>query len=489
MSSFVHLDRDGGRPLYRQVVDGIVARIRTGSLAPGARLPTVRALARELAVTRPTVHKAYAALRTAGYVTSTVGRGTFVCAVPGLTAAAAARRITPDDVMSDIQRLRAEPGLTRLAHAEPDPALCPTRDFWRALARLEPDARELLQYGSTQGDGVLRAELAALLRTRGIAAAAADVIVTAGVTQGLSLAVESLAARGDTVLVEQPTYLGLLQILEQQGVRPLPVPLDDEGPRLDVLERLVVEHQPRLFYTIPSFHNPTGVNMSADRRRAVAELAARHALVLVEDDLYRALAYEREPPPPLKAVGDPELVIYLDGFSKLALPGLRAGYAVPPRRLRDRMLRAKRASDLCGPPLLERALGDFLHAGALQRHMRRAVPRYRRRRDALLTALAETMPDGVEWTRPAGGFCCWLSYPRTPRLADLYRAARDRALVVAPGEVFLTGKSERGHLRLTFGNESEAVLRRAATALAELFAERMSVSGQLTTAGDWTPMV
>ncbi len=476
------IDRDAQSPLYRQIGDQIRRRIRDGAIRPGDRLPTVRALADAMGVTRLTVHRAFRALKAEGWIEATVGRGSFARAAPEVPrvvpevapeGAPVGRALTPDDIMADIGLHGAREGIRNLAHAEPDPALMPAAAFWDCFAALRDDAAAHAQYIPSQGDPLLREACAALLHARGVEAGPDEVIVTSGVTQGLSLVAQALARPGDTVAVEQPTYLGLLHILKAQGLRAVGVPMDGEGPRLDALERCVAHDRPRFFYTIPSFHNPTGRNMTSRRRRDLMALASRHALHIIEDDIYHRLAYDAPAPPTLRSLDARGLVVYLDGMSKAALPGVRAGFVVAPRPLMDRLVSLRRASDLCGPAALQRALAVFFLEGHVDRQMKRILPRYRGRRDAAMKALAAQMPEGVTWSRPEGGFCTWVTLPGATALADLYRAALDRGVIIAPGEVFMVDPGPRRHLRICFGREAEKVVGEGIAILGELIAQRL----------------
>jgi DNA-binding transcriptional MocR family regulator len=235
----------------------------------------------------------------------------------------------------------------------------------------------------------------------------------------------------------------------------------------------MVQEQPRFFYTIPTFQNPTGRNMSEARRRDLLALAERRGLLLVEDDIYHQLAYDTPPPPALKSLDRHGLVVYLDGFSKVALPGARLGLAVPPPALLERMLSMRRAADLCGSLPLQRAAAVFLRRDGMRHHLRKVMPEYRRRRNVLLKELEEKMPASVRWTHPAGGFSCWVTLPAGADPGDLYQAARARGLMVAPGEVFLVDRSDRRFVRLCFGAEPEEKIREGIGLLAGLVRERL----------------
>ena len=476
-------DRTAGA-IYRQIAAAIVRRIEDGRLPRGSRLPTVRELSESLSITRVTAHKAYAELQATGWTESTVGRGTFVAAARHRSAAVLAdatlRAVTVDGVMAAMHRFREIPDMASFAVAEPDPSLYPARAFLQLCQGLTSDAAQLFEYGSPQGEIDLRTELAALLAERGIAAGPEEILVTSGATQALTLVTTALCQPGDRVAVEQPTYLGVLGLLRSCGVEPVGVPLDDEGPRLDRLQRIFTRDRPAFFYTIPTFQNPTGRTMSSERRSKLLWLAADHGVTIVEDDIYRPLAYGRGmvPPPPIKAQDREQGVVYVDGFSKVLLPGVRVGYVVAPPRLRERLVSLQRVREICGPPILQRTLGEFLRRGLFQKHLERVVPIYAARRDAMVQALADAMPDGVEWTVPDGGYCVWVTLPEHHGLADLYPAALERGVAFTPGDVFQAQPEPGRCLRLCFGTLTEDRIRQGIATLGRLIQERLRVRSE-----------
>ncbi|MFN8501181.1 MAG: PLP-dependent aminotransferase family protein [Kouleothrix sp.] len=349
-------------------------------------------------------------------------------------------------------RLARLPGMRSLAMADAAPDLYPTREFGRALNEALGAGLAVLSYTASQGDPLLRTTLAELLRERGMSPAPDEIVVTSGVTQGMSLIARTLARPGDTVIVEQPTYLGLLNVLNNHGLRPIGVPVDDEGLVVEALEPLLYEHRPRFIYTIPVFQNPGGVCLSDRRRAALLELIARQRVPLVEDDIYSALVYEGTAPRALRADDSAGLVLNIGGFSKSLLPGARIGYVAAAPQFIGRLVAAKQADDLCSPPLMQRALALFIQHGWLAAHLRRALPRYRARRDALMTALARYFPSGVRWTTPRGGFCSWVALPPGTSVPDLYLAAVERGVGFAPGDVFFAETPPQPYLRLSFSS-------------------------------------
>lgn len=295
----VKLRHDKQMALYRHIAEEFRTRIAKGELPPGTRLPTLRALAREVGTTRLTIHNAYRELQADGLIESVVGRGTFVSPQAQPTAQPSfSERLEPDSVLSDLHRLQQAKVLHNLALATADPALFPYPSFWACLESLKPLAREVFGYGSVMGEPELRVALGELLEQRGIGADPSEVLVTVGGLQGLALVCRALAEPGEEVLLEEPTYLGLLGILKQFRLKPLPVPLDPEGPRLEVLEALLKCHRPRFYYTIPSYHNPTGLRFGESKLQRMLELSQTYGFTLVEDDTLGFLSYEKTPPSP-----------------------------------------------------------------------------------------------------------------------------------------------------------------------------------------------
>jgi DNA-binding transcriptional MocR family regulator len=492
MSIRFQLQRDQQAALYRQIADQLKDQISSQRLPPGTRLPTIRHLAQELGVTRVTVQNAYDELQADGWIESTIGRGTFVSGRVQSRSQlhSFAQPLTPDAVITDMLQGNLTIGVRSLASASPDPQLFPADEFWGALADLRAEAATIVAYGNSQGIPALRIELSTLLRDRGIDATPDEILVTNGVTQGLSLVTAALCRPGDVVLVEQPTYVGFLHTLKAQGVEPVAVPLDAEGPQIAALERLALQHRPRFFYTVPTFQNPTGICISAERRQALLALAIRYGFLIVEDDLYARIAYE-EPVPPAIFADDPSgSVVYLTSFSKTLMPGLRLGCMVAPPPLHQKLLSLRRANDLCGSTLLQSALAQFLSGGCFKKHLRRVLPIYRERRDLFLSVMQQQMPSAVTWTRPKGGFCSWLTLPRTPALADLYQTAIQQGWIFAPGDVFLAEPSSDYHLRICFGNQPPTTLRNGVQALAQLIRERLEQrTRHRLEPVDWTPLV
>ncbi|MBC8162086.1 MAG: PLP-dependent aminotransferase family protein [Roseiflexaceae bacterium] len=487
------LDRTSVRPLYRQLTHEIQQRIRSGALPPGARLPPVRELAQQLGVTRLTVHSAYSELQAGGWVEATVGRGTFVAVQRDAAPAESdlGHELSHHGMIRDMLRMSQMPGMRSLAMADPAADLYPAREFARALEEaLAHDPAAVFGYTSSQGEPLLRTVVAELLRGRGLRCGPDELLITSGVTQGLALVARTLARPGDTVIVEQPTYVGAINVLARQGLRVLGVPVDEHGLLVEALEPLLIKERPKLIYVIPAFQNPSGVCMSLGRRAALLALAERYRVPIVEDDIYAPIGLDRAALPALKAADQSDLVIYISSFSKSLLPGVRIGYLAASPALIKRIVAAKQADDLCSPPLLQRAMALFVERGQFTAHLRRVLPHYRDRRDAMLDAMARYFPSTARWNLPEGGFSVWVRLPYGISTTDLYLAAIDRGVAFAPGDFFFPSPPAAPFIRLSYSSQSPQVIREVTAVIGELLGTQLHRrSFSAPALADYVPLV
>lgn len=458
-----HLDRNAKRPLYLQIKDQLRERIERGALLPGTKLPSSRTLAEELRVSRVTVVNAYAELEVEGLADSHVGQGTFVSnprprerpsrdnPFDWRTTLLRPSGVSASGMLADMLHLAQQPDLISFALGAPATDLLPDQTFRRAINRtLRRDGPAALQYDDAIGYPPLRRAIADRLCESGMKTRPSDILITSGSQQGLDLAARVLARPGDSVLTESPTYLGALDVFQSHDLDVVGVPLDEEGMRLDRLAEVLAEHHPRLIYTITAFHNPTGTTMTARRRRDLLDLARRYDVAVLEDGVCSELCYRGCPLPPLRALDGARRVIYINSFSKTLLPGLRLGYLVASGRTRERLIAAKRATDLFTSSLLQRSLWDFLDQGHLEPHLSRICEAYAARRDAMFSALAHYLPRSARWTKPAGGLSLWVTLPPPIDTAQLYLTALDHGVAFAVGAVFFPQHPTSSSLRLNF---------------------------------------
>jgi GntR family transcriptional regulator/MocR family aminotransferase len=495
----IPLDHDGAVPLYQQIQQHITRLILDGTLVPHTRLPATRQMAADLGVNRITVSAAYAGLEAAGLVYGQAGRGTFVSESanqeladeprveshalrPGKQAlwqeSLAAHPLPAADVQWRPLLQRAqEPGIISFAGGAPDVGTFPITDFRSAMqAVFKRDGQGAMNYGEVQGYAPLREAICDFLREQGIAATPNEILITSGSQQALSLAAMALLQPGDCVAVESPTYTNVIQLLQWLRVRVLGIPLDDEGMRVDLLERLVKSQPVQLVYTIPTFHNPTGTTMSGKRRRALLALAQRYSLPILEDDYIGGLRYEGAYEPSLKAMDREGNIIHISTYSKMLMPGPRIGFVLTQDPLLERLVMLKHQIDIGASDLIQRTLEAYIGEGRWRAHTRRVSRIYRQRRDAMVAAMEEFFPPQAQWTTPKGGFFIWVRLPEEVSIHDLYLSALEHGVAFAPGPMFFPGEPLYPAFRLSFSQRTEEQIHEGIRRLGEVLRETLGRS-------------
>ncbi|MFH9573774.1 PLP-dependent aminotransferase family protein [Streptomyces sp. NPDC017230] len=365
--------------------------------------------------------------------------------------AARARSIGGSPVR-DILAVTARPEVINFAGGLPAPELFDAEGIAAAYRDVlaEMPARAL-QYSTTEGEPTLRAALAARTSARGLETGPDDLLVTTGSQQALSLLATALLEPGDTVLVESPCYLAALQAFGFAGARVVAVPGDEDGIDPEALEELVLRERPKLLYTVPTFQNPTGRTLPAARRAAVAEVAGRCGLWIVEDDPYGELRFEGERVPWIASYdGARDRTVLLGSFSKVMAPGLRLGWLRAPAALRRACAVAKQAADLHTPTVNQLAAARYLADRDLDAHVARVAAVYGARRDAMLAGLPDALPAGSVWTRPEGGMFLWARLPQGYDSTALLPGVVRHDVAYVPGAPFHAGEPDRATLRLCF---------------------------------------
>jgi 2-aminoadipate transaminase len=353
----------------------------------------------------------------------------------------------------DILALTERPGVVSFAGGLPAPDLFDRAGLQAAFTAVlaEDSGARALQYSTTEGDPLLRRLIAERLTGRGLATAADDLLITSGSQQALTLVAAVLLGPGDRVLVEEPSYLAALQCFGLAGARAIPVPCDDGGLDPDALEALIAEHRPTLLYTVPTFHNPTGRTLSLERRLALARVAERTGVWIVEDDPYGELRYSGEALPSVASLPAAHgRTLAISTLSKIAAPGLRIGWVRAPRMLLRSLTIAKQAADLHSSTVDQAAAARWLADTDLPAHIERLRGEYGARRDALLSGLGAALPPGSTHNHPDGGMFVWARLPDGWDAGALLQRALDRDVAYVPGAPFFSGPPDVATLRLSF---------------------------------------
>ncbi|MEV0907357.1 PLP-dependent aminotransferase family protein [Streptomyces hokutonensis] len=382
--------------------------------------------------------------------------------------AARARAIGGSPVR-DILAVTARPEVINFAGGLPAPELFDATGIAAAYqAVFAGTPARALQYATTEGEPVLRAALAGRTSARGLPTGPDDLLVTTGSQQALSLLATALLEPGDVVLVENPCYLAALQVFAFAGARIVAVPGDENGLDPEALDELVVRERPKLLYTVPTFQNPTGRTLPADRRAAVAAVAARRGLWIVEDDPYGELRFEGERLPWIAAhEGAADRTVLLGSFSKVMAPGLRLGWLRAPTDVLRACVVAKQAADLHTPTVNQLAAARYLADNDLDAHVARVAAAYRERRDAMLGGLADSLPEGSSWGRPEGGMFLWARLPESYDTTELLARVVRQDVAYVPGAPFYAGEPDRSTMRLCFVTQTPGEIREGLRRLGE----------------------
>lgn len=469
----VPIDKRLAMPLHRQIYDGFRRAILDGMLRSGERVPSTRALATELGISRLPVLTAYEQLLHEGYFEGRTGSGTYVCDIPpdtqarpngrpGRAAPGARAKIANARVPLGRDEGGVRPFRATLPALDEFPHMLWSRIVSRHAHEMAPAH---LAYGDPAGAGALRAAIAPYLRTaRAVNCEGEDVLITSGSQAGLRISSAVVLARGDRVAMENPGYPGARAAFEAAGAQIVPIPVDAEGISVDALSS--IRQSIRAVYVTPSHQYPLGMAMSAARRMALIEWAARHAAWILEDDYDSEYRYVSRPLPSLQGMDAHGRVIYVGTFSKVVYPSLRVGYLVVPRSLREQFLDARDAFDICSPSLYQLALAEFLNEGHFARHLRRMRGVYHRRRDALLSGLARYCADFLAVANADAGLhvTTFLNDRSDDRAA--VRRLREHGLTAAPLSLCYADRSRRTGLLLGFGGFDDRALTAATRTLA-----------------------
>ncbi|MEA4882522.1 MAG: PLP-dependent aminotransferase family protein [Clostridia bacterium] len=380
------------------------------------------------------------------------------------------------NVIREILKITDKPDIISFAGGMPSPDALPAEDI-RQLSDeiLRTSGKQVLQYSTTEGYGPLRQLIAASLAERGIHVGAEQVLVISGAQQGIDLSAKVFINPGDYVIVERPTYLAALHIFRSYEARFGFVDSDGDGMIPESLEAAVVRYRPKVIYVVPTFQNPTGVTLSLERRRAVAEIAARRRVAVVEDDPYAALRYDGMALPSIASFDKEGFVVFLGSFSKVISPGLRVGYAAAAPDVFRKLTIGKQATDVHTSNLSQRLVYEFCNRGKLVPHIDATRQGYRVKRDAMIRAIERHFPKGAKFTRPDGGLFIWVELPESIDTTLLLERATERKVAFIPGSPFYADGSGRNTMRLNFTNASIEAIDEGMHRLGSTIAEALGV--------------
>ena len=364
----------------------------------------------------------------------------------------------------ELFKLLGKPGIISFAGGFPDPALFDVQGIRQSAdAVLADNPGPVLQYGATEGYQPLREGIAAFMKAKGATVAPEGLIVTTGSQQALDLIGKTMISPGDNVIVEAPTFLATIQCFRLYGANLIGAPIDADGVRVDLLEALIAQHKPKLVYLIPTFGNPSGATLSLERRKRILEIAARTQTLVVEDDPYGELYFDRPPPPSLLALSDTvagsrDWLANCGSFSKILSPGLRVGWLIAPPELLAKATMCKQFSDAHTSNLTQATAAHYLTLNRLDAALAAVRSTYAARARLMAQCLQRELGDAIEFNLPQGGMFFWARLRAGGDATDFARRAIGHLVAFVPGTPFFAHDPDRSTLRLSFATaDSEKI--------------------------------
>lgn len=472
----------GSQPLYEGVAARLQAMIEGRTLRPGDRIPSVRRLHRQWSVSVSTVLHAYRLLEARGLIEARPQSGYYVRA--GIKPHQKLRALPPSKEASEaavevrslavrLSENASRDDFVKLGCALPDPSFMPTLELGRLLSKVARHKAESHGYSLVPGHPRLRRELAARLLDSACILRPDELVITHGAQEAVYLALRAVTSPGDAVVVESPTYFGLLEVLAALGLRAIEVRTDPRsGIDLGHLRQVLRQGEVRACALSANFGNPLGHLMPNAHKAELVALLNSLEIPIVEDDVYGELGFEVARPSTLKSFDRAGLVLYCASVSKTLSPGLRVGW-VAPGRFRDKVVQLKVASSVGGSVLPELALAEYLASGRFDRHLRRLRRSYSARVDAMRLRVAECFPEGVKVSQPQGGHVLWVELPSKVDGLQIHQQAAEQQISVAPGVMFSPTGRFSNYLRLNCAVPATPTLDRALTTLGELIARAL----------------
>ncbi len=442
---------------YRQVEKQIMALIDAEAIRPGDKLPSLRKLSSQLGVSIATVSQAYLELEKKGVLASRERSGFFL-APRALQMPAPASRPRPamvptvgtrSHLIQQVLEALGNKQLLPFGVACPAEELLPAKTLARLLnSSLRNNPARALDYAPVAGDPELRQQIALRSLEAGISVTPAEILITSGAMEGLSIALRALTKPGDNVLIQSPSYFCFLQLLENCGLRAIEIPSSTSGIDPRDVQRAIERFQISAAILVPNFNNPDGSLTGDAKKGEIVALLAAHKVPLVEDDVYGELYFGEQHPGSCKSFDNSADVIYCSSFSKTIAPGFRVGWMIPGRHY-AKALELKTTTNICTAAPTQMAIAAFLRDGYFERHLRRLRSAIHNQMEALLLSLHRHFPAETRASFPDGGASVWVELPTGIDAVDLFFRAREMGIGLAPGAIFSTQEKYDNFIRLS----------------------------------------
>jgi DNA-binding transcriptional MocR family regulator len=464
---------------YETLANAMAADIRSGNIAVGSRMPSLRQIIAQHGVSQSTVFRAYYLLEEWGLVRAQERSGYYVAPGARVTAPRAPRapslaessKVDISDLVFSVLDAAKTPGIVPLGSAFPSPHLFPLPRLAKSLAQ----ATRLMSPWSTvadlpPGNEHLRRQIALRYTGMGISQPMAEIVVTNGALEALNLCLMAVTRPGDVVAVESPGFYAALQAIERLDLRAVEIPVDPvTGLDLDALADALKKHPIRACWFMTNFQNPTGVTLSLEKKKALVELLAEHEVPLIEDDVYGELHFQPEYPLPALAFDKKGLVMHCSSFSKTLAPGYRIGWTSA-GRFTDKVQRLKLMTTLSASIPVQAGIADYLQHGGYDKHLRKLRGALNLQLSEMDNAIRRWLPEGVRRTHPTGGYFLWLELPEAIDAMELHRLAIEQGVSLAPGPIFSATHAFEHYVRVNFGHPWSPKIDNAIRVLGELLA-------------------
>lgn len=370
------------------------------------------------------------------------------------------KRVPADgtDAVGAILKAAADPKIISFAGGLPAPELFPVEGMKEATDKVyDEHGQQALQYGAAKGVTELRELILKRVKEKeNIDAKLENVMVTTGSEQAIDLVGKAFVNPGDTVLVEEPTYLCALDVFRSYGANFVSVPMDDDGMKMDALEEALKAHpETALVYTVPNFQNPTGRTMPAERRKKFAELAAKYDVPVLEDNPYGDIRFAGEHVPSVKSFDHAGKVFYMSTFSKILAPGFRLGWLVADPKVIEKLTVLKQSADLHTDNLVQYVVTEFFKENDVDAHVKEISDLYGKRKQLMIDGIKKYFPKDVKYTDPEGGMFLWVEVPGVTDTVELFKQCLEHNVAFVPGDPFFAGKPQPGTFRLNYSNMQE----------------------------------
>lgn len=466
-------------PKYQQIVDYIKEKIANGEWPIGSKIPSQRILAKRFEVNRSTVITALEELMADGLIEGKMGMGTVVV---NNTWTLIATNPPPDwnehvksglhkpsqATVQEINQAESNTNFIQLSKGELSKDLFPLETMKLVMGKVS-DKMKPFGYEDPKGFLPLREALTTYLKALGINTSPSSILIVSGALQALQLISVGLLQRGSTVLLERPSYLYSLHVFQSAGMKLTGLPMDEQGLLPNTVFTSKKQQGKVILYSIPSFHNPTGILMSEKRRQELLEVCEKEQLPMIEDDVYRELWIDETPPLPLKTKDKNGHILYLGSLSKTLSPGLRIGWIVGPEPVIERLSDIKMQTDYGSSSLSQRVAAEWLSSGLYQQHLEDVKEQLKIRRAVVLNVLETHLKDITTWNVPKGGFFIWLKIQPKLSMKDLYVKALSEGILLNPGNIY--GQESDRYLRISYAYASLTDLKKGIHEIGQIIRE------------------